>query len=191
MRFPPAGSAGGTAQPAPSAGRRSGGCGDGFGLGSSNERPGGAAALAVADADELEDRPRAGVAQPRLGQPQHAGVAAGAIGEAGGDVARRGSARPACRPAAARRGGGRPPPGRSPGSTPASARSCRHARHCSLWRSASGSSSSAASRCGRARRAMVMHRSTSGRTSLAFCDRGDDPALDLGLVVVVARRRAR
>ena len=85
-------------------------------------RPACAVALAVVRADELQDGAGAGIAQPRLGQPQDAGVAAGPIGEPRGDLARRGSARPACCPAAAGPGAGRRPPGRSPGSTRATGR---------------------------------------------------------------------
>ena len=63
-------------------------CNSSFGSGSLAASNAGFCGLlrdAVADADELEDGPGAGIAQARLGQAQDPGVAAGTIGEPRGD----------------------------------------------------------------------------------------------------------
>ena len=127
-----------------------------------------AAALAVADADEFEDGPGAGVAQARLGQPQDAGVAAGPIGEPRGDLAEE----HAHGLLVAQQPQGAAPGGHHRGDRlvplAASRSLCAPRPPLLACRSALGSSWSAASCCGKARRAIVMHFSTSGRTSLAF-----------------------
>ena len=140
---------------------------------------------AVAHADEFEDGPRAGVAQPRLGQPQDAGVAAGAIGEPRGDLGEQDPHGLLVAQQHAARGGGPTTTGAIAwfhllplvALAPASSRPrCCARPWCRTCRPPAGPAG--------ALRAIVMHRSTSGRTSLAFCERGDDAALDLGLVVV-------
>ena len=134
----------------------------------SNVGPDAALDHAVADADELEDRAGASIAEAGLGEAEDARVAAGPIGEPRGDFVEQHARRLACRPAAAGSGGGRRRTGRWPGSTRATCRSCattsrhrcRDRRWCRIRRPLL--------RPARPLRAIVMHFSTSGRTSFAL-----------------------
>lgn len=93
-------------------------------------RAGGLAALAVVDADKLQNGPRAGIAQARLGQPQDAGVAAGPVAESAGRSRRRESARRPCCPGASAFAAARRPRERSRGSSrPSRRRAARSSRH--------------------------------------------------------------
>ena len=126
--------------------------------------------LAVADADEFQDRPRAGIAQARLGQADDAGVAA---------VAARETAE---RPRSSRTLTAVLSPSswiRRRREATAGAMAAAHFFHLSLFRQSFQARRCSARPRWRARlasstwssalQASVMHFSTSGRTSLALC----------------------
>ena len=160
-----------------------------LGSASSNFGRTGTLGHSVANADELQNGPSARIAQPRLGQPHDAGVAARAIGKSRGDV--REQIRTAClSPSSTSAGGGRPRP---------AAMAWFHCLYLSLLRQLSTprlsraavvANSSAASRCVQC---IAGERDAASRPAggppWPF-QRGDDAALDLGLVVVQSASRS-
>ena len=128
----------------------------------------GTLANAIANADEFEDRAGASIAQAGLGEAQDARVAARPIGEPRGDLGEQHAdgLLVAQQLQAAAAGGDRRGDGLVPlaatcrSCARSSRRRCRDRRWCRTWRPRP--------RPARPLRAIVMHFSTSGRTSLAF-----------------------